>query len=139
MSIIGTVESAAVDVVPGGGYVKLALKLAPYLAIALLIGAVLWLRGSVKDANAAKDKALVERNQYKAVNEANAKTIAALSQRQTDNDKIAQAVAAVAAANNVRTETTRQALRNAQNEPSVRNWASEPVPISVQHALKPAN
>lgn len=139
MSIIQTVESAAVDVVPGGGYVKLALKLAPYLAIALLIGAVLWLRGSVKDANAAKDKALVERNQFKAVNEANAKTIAALSQRQTDNDKIAQAVAAVAAANNVRTETTRQALRNAQNEPSVRNWASEPVPISVQHALKPAN
>lgn len=116
-----------------------ALRFGPYIAIMLLIGAILWLRGDLVGAKADRKAAIVERNQYKAANEANTKIIQGFSARQVDNDAIAAAVANRLAANSQKTETVRQRIRSAANEPGVRDWASMPVPSSVQRALTPSN
>lgn len=132
------VTDAATAAIPGIGWkskLKLALRFAPYVAIAALLIYALILRESNTSLEGERDAARVERDQYKASDEANTKTIEAFSRRQIDNDAIARAVADALASNNRRTERTRQALREATNEPEVRDWANMPVPGSVQRAL----
>lgn len=119
------------------GYVKLALKLAPFLAIAILIGVVLWMRGTNNKLEGERDIAVAENVQLLATNQQNAKTIEGFGKRQIDNDAIANAVAAKLAANSKYTEATRQALKDANHDPNVRAWAVVPVPDSVRRALSP--
>jgi hypothetical protein len=118
-------------------YWKLALKAAPFLAIAILIGVVLWMRGTNNQLQGERDLAVAENVQLLATNQQNAKTIEGLGKRQIDNDAIANAVAAKLAANSKRTEATRQALKDANHDPNVRAWAAVPVPDSVRRALSP--
>jgi hypothetical protein len=116
-------------------YLKLAKTFGPYVAIALLIFAVLWLRGDVIGAKSERDLANVQVGLLQQANAANVKIIEAFGQQREDNDKIAEAVAEAVASNNRAVDLTRQRLREAQDEPGVRDWYNEPVPGSVQDAL----
>jgi hypothetical protein len=42
---MNVIEEAAIAAVPGGSGLRLAIKLAPFIAIALLVGFILWQRG----------------------------------------------------------------------------------------------
>lgn len=117
------------------GYVALARKFGPYIAIALLIGAVFWLRGDIIAAKSERDLAKVEVGLLQEANKANVAVIEALGQARADNDKIAEAVAEAMAANNAAENAALQRLKEAQNEPGVSDWYSVPVPGSVQDAL----
>lgn len=118
------------------GYVKLALKFGPFIAIALLLGFVLWQRGSLNKANGERDLAVEQSKALGEVVVANNKTIADLGKRQIDNDAIAVAVAKRLEGNRAHTEGQRQAIRNANNDPTVRNWADTPVPNSLRRILE---
>lgn len=136
MSLVGQAESVALGVVPGGGWFRLALKLAPFILIALLVGYVLWQRGTVNKLSGERDLAVTQANALGDIVIADNKTITSLSQRQIDNDAIANAVAKRLDSNRARTEGQRQDIRNATNDPSVRNWANTPVPSSVRTVLE---
>lgn len=130
------VEEAAVAAVPGAGWFKIALKLAPFIIIALLVGYVLWQRGSLNKAVGERDLAVTQANALGDIVLADNKTITSLSKRQIDNDAIAAAVAKRLDSNRALTEGQRQAIRNANNDPSVRNWADTLVPDSVRGILE---
>lgn len=119
------------------GYLKAAKIFGPLLVIAILIGVVLWMRGTNNQLQGERDLAVAENVQLLATNQQNAKTIEGFGKRQIDNDAIANAVAAKLGANSKRTEATRQALKDANHDPNVRAWASVPVPDSVRRALSP--
>jgi hypothetical protein len=136
MGMIGEVESVAVAAVPGGTGLKLALKLAPYIAFALLVGIILWQRGSINSISGERDLAQLQAKSLGDIVIADNKTIVKLGERQVDNDAIAAAVAKRLDSNRAQTEGQRQAIRNASNDPTVRDWANQPVPGSVRHVLE---
>lgn len=129
------VEQALEAAAPEIRVVKIVWKFAPFVAIALLIGAVFWLRGDLAKSNAKYDEAKTQVDTLQFVNDNNAKLMQSMVDRQIDNDKIAKAVEAAVAASNKATNASREKLKGMQNEPGVRDWFNEPVPSSVQGAL----
>jgi hypothetical protein len=133
---MNAIEEAAIAAVPGGSGLRLAIKLAPFIAIALLVGFILWQRGSLNKANGERDLAVEQSRALGDVVVAQNGTIKQMSQRQIDNDAIAEAVAKRLDTNRAHTEGQRQAIRNANNDPTVRNWADTAVPNSLRTILE---
>jgi hypothetical protein len=133
------VEDAALAAVPGGSGLKLALKLGPFIAIALLIGFVLWQRNTISTQGGKLNLAAQQITDLTAANASAQVTINGFAQQRIDNDAIAAAVAKRLESNRAQTEGQRQAIRNATNDPSVRNWANQPVPSSVRNVLETAH
>lgn len=130
------VEDAALAAVPGGSGLKLAMKLGPYIAIALLIGFVLWQRNTISTQGGRLNVAAQQITDLTAANASAQAQIDKFAQQRIDNDAIAAAVAQRLETNRAQTEGQRQAIRNATNDPTVRNWANQPVPSSVRHVLE---
>lgn len=117
-------------------YLKLALKFGPYIAIALLIGFLLYQRGNLATATGERDAALVHAAQLAATNAANQRTMQGMAAQRIDNDAIATAVATRLQDNQVREVHTQTVIREAiRNDPTVRTWADSPIPDSVRSAL----
>lgn len=136
MSIIGTVESV---VSPNPlSKVKLALKIAPFVLLAILLGIVLWQRNSLTDKSAKLEAASGAVSRLEATNAANQKTINDFAQQRVDNDAIAEAVASRIDVNRAATQAVNNKLKDAyRNDPNVRTWADMPIPDSVRRAINP--
>lgn len=130
------VEDAALAAVPGGSGLKLAMKLGPFIAIALLIGFVLWQRNTISTQGGRLNVAAQQITDLTAANASAQAQIDKFAQQRIDNDAIAAAVAQRLDTNRAHIEGQRQAIRNASNDPSVRNWANQPVPSSVRNVLE---
>jgi hypothetical protein len=115
---------------------KLALKASPFIAIGLLLMAVLWLRGNNAKIAGERDQAVIVRDLYKKANDQNKLVIEGFAKQRIDNDAIATAVASKLEGNRARTEQSRRQLREAQNDPNVRNWANQPVPNGMRRILE---
>lgn len=135
MSLATDVALSAVPGVGFGSKLKLALRALPFLAILGLIVYVLILREGNASLEGERDTARIERDQFKASAEQNAAVIEGFSKQRLDNDAIARAVSAAVTANQRRTEQTRQALKEVQNDPIVREWAIVPIPDLVRRLL----
>jgi hypothetical protein len=135
---MNVVEDVALAAVPGGSGLKLALKLGPFIAIALLIGFVLWQRNTISTQGGRLNVAAQQITDLTAANASAQAQIDKFAQQRIDNDAIAAAVAQRLDSNRAHTEGQRQAIRNASNDPSVRNWANQPVPSSVRNVLETA-
>lgn len=132
------VEDAALAAVPGGSGLKLAMKFGPFIVIALLIGFVLFQRNTISTQSGKINLAAQQITDLTAANASAQAQIDKFAQQRIDNDAIAAAVAQRLETNRAQTEGQRQAIRNATNDPTVRNWANQPVPSSVRHVLETA-
>lgn len=117
------------------GYVKLALKLGPFIAIALLIGFVLWQRNTISTQSGKLNVAAQQIVDLTAANASAQATIDSFAERRIDNDAIAAAVAQRLDSNRAHTEGQRQAIRNASNDPTVHDWAAMPIPDLIRRLL----
>lgn len=117
---------------------KIAALIGTGVIIVGLVMAVLWMRGNNAKLAGEVDVVTLQRDTAIQANKENEKTIEAFRQQRVDNDAIATAVASKLSLNRARTERSRQAIRNAQDDPTVRAWANEPVPDSVSRAINPA-
>lgn len=111
----------------------LPIKLA---AFALLICALLWVRGENAKLNGRLKASEIVNTYLTKANEQNERVIEGFSKQRLDNDAIAAAVAKRLDSNRARTEATRQGIRNASNDPKVRAWADSPVPGGVRDAIE---
>ena len=113
------------------------LRFGPYIALALLVGVVLWQRAHI--AEQAGDLK-VERAKVADMTEANktlSQTIDMVTRQRVDNDAIAAAVTAALQGNTQREVQTKTIIERAvQNDPAVRDWGGVPVPSSVREALR---
>lgn len=113
------------------------LRFGPYIALALLVGVVLWQRAHI--AEQAGDLK-VERAKVADMTEANktlSQTIDMVTRQRVDNDAIAAAVTAALQGNLQREVQTKTIIERAvQNDPAVRDWGGVPVPSSVREALR---
>jgi hypothetical protein len=133
---MNAVEDVALAAVPGGSGLKLALKFGPFIAIALLLGFILWQRNTISEQKGSLHVAQQQINDLNAANASAQVTINSFSQQRIDNDAIADAVAKRLDTNRAQTEGQRQAIRTASNDPKVRDWANQPVPSSVRNVLE---
>ncbi len=115
---------------------KIAAFLGTTVVIVGLVIAVLWLRGNNAKLAGEVDVVKIERDGAIKANKANEEAIEAFKRQRVDNDAIANAVASKLNSNRARTERSRQAIRNAQNDPNVRAWANQPVPSGVRSAIE---
>ena len=114
-----------------------ALKLAPWLAIALLGAAVLWLRGDLASAKAERDAAQVRVADMEAANASLAESLDLVRRQRADNDAIAQMLSAALAGNSARETITRETITEvSRNDPETRAWADTPVPLGVRDGLR---
>jgi hypothetical protein len=104
-----------------------------------LIGFVLWQRNTISTQGGKLNLAAQQITDLTAANASAQVTINGFAQQRIDNDAIAAAVAKRLESNRAQTEGQRQAIRNATNDPSVRNWANQPVPSSVRNVLETAH
>lgn len=113
------------------------LRFGPYLALALLVGVVLYQRAHI--AEQAGDLK-VERVKVADMTEANktlSETIDKVTRQRVDNDAIAAAVTAALQGNLQREVQTKTIIERAvQNDPATRDWAGVPVPDGVREALR---
>jgi hypothetical protein len=116
-------------------YVKLVLKFGPYIAIALLVAAVLWYRGDLAKSEGDKKALGIELQTTIEANKEAKKTVDAIRAQRVDNDAIADEIAKKLAANRALFDRTTVLLKEARNDPKVRSWADTPVPGSVRAAL----
>jgi hypothetical protein len=117
-------------------YVSIALKAAPYVLIALLIGVVLWMRNDLTATKADRDKAQAAVAELGAVNAANAKEIEQAKAAAAIND---QAVIDLnkqifdLRAKSLKSESNVQ--RIIVNDPKSKIWADMPVPDELRNAI----
>jgi hypothetical protein len=111
----------------------LAIKL---VAFGLLIIGLFAMKAQNASLHGKLDVAAQQIADITATNAANVATINQLAQRQIDNDAIAAAVTKRLETNRAHTEGQRQAIRNANNDPTVRNWADTAVPNSLRGILE---
>lgn len=115
----------------------IARKLAPFVIIALLAGAVLWLRGDITRIRAEREAAKVQVATVTKANETLARSLETVQQQRIDNDAIAAAVALRIGENRtVETRTNTIIQEKAANDPVTRDWLSVPVPDGVREALR---
>ncbi len=105
----------------------------PLVGLLLL---VLWQRNSLTDKTAKLDAANVQVTSLTSANKADQDAFAALRGARVDNDAIAAAIAAKLGDNRTIETNTRTIIeRAARDDPATRDWASQPVPLSVRGAL----
>ena len=109
----------------------------PYIIIVALVMVVLFYRGDMIKANAAKDQAVAEATQLRQINKENAETLKRLADAKADNDRIVKELAEDVAAIRARGNTARITIQEAKrNDPAIRSWADTPVPGRVRDALE---
>jgi len=117
-------------------YLALARKFAPWLAFALLIAAVGYLR---LDSKAKAAKLELAESRVADVEDANRfirQALDAVAAQRADNDAIAADVAARLSGNAVREVHTQTVIEKAIfHDPTSRNWADEPIPDSLRAGL----
>jgi hypothetical protein len=113
-------------------YVSLALKAAPYVAIALLIGVVLYMRTDLANANAASAAYKSQAEQLAAINADNAKQLADANAARVANDAIVSdlnnQLAALRTNNAAAQATARKVIAN---DPASHVWAATAVPVGL--------
>ncbi len=115
----------------------LARKLAPIVIIALLIAAVLWLRGDLTRVRAEREAAKVQVATVTKANEPLARSLDTIREQRVDNDAIAATLAAAIGDNRMVETRTNTIIREAAaNDPVVYDWLGQPVPGSVREALR---
>ncbi len=116
-------------------YAAIGLKLAPYVAVAILLAVVLWFRGDLAKAEGAKKALAVELQGALDANKEAAKTVEGFRAQRVDNDAIAEAILKRFIANRALFERRTILLKEARNDPTVKPWADTPVPGRVRKAL----
>lgn len=112
----------------------------PLFVIVPLAFAILFMRNTISRQDGEIKVAKVEVANLTKANEQNAKVIETFKQMQVDNEAIAQNVAALLAGNNTREVHTREVIERLKNDdPVVRDWANQPVPIGVRRAIAAPN
>jgi hypothetical protein len=115
---------------------RAALKLLPYVGIALLFAIVLFQRNEITGKAAKLEAAELANKSLATANDQNQRVIADFAKQRIDNDKIAAAVASKIETNSVREIRTNTIIQEAlNNDPQVRDWANVPVPAGVRAAL----
>ncbi|QJD54502.1 hypothetical protein P9A30_gp60 [Sphingomonas phage Lucius] len=108
----------------------------PFLAIAGLVMALLYMRGDIASLKAAKDRAEAKAATLESVNKTNARVIEGFTQQRIANDAIIQQLTGVKTANAERETTVRTIIeKEARNDPVVRDWLNQPVPSGVRRAV----
>lgn len=111
----------------------LAIKL---VAFGLLVVGLFAMKAQNASLKGKLETAEVVNGMLTEANKQNERVIEGFSRQRLDNDAIAAAVTKRLESNRARTETARQGIRNAQNDPSVRAWADTAVPIGVRNAIE---
>lgn len=121
-------------------YLSLALKLAPYAVIAVLIGVVLWYRAEVKDANAAELAAKTALETAVAANAQQAETITRLTALREQNDKLLLDFTTKLSEFTAATEETQASIRGLeQSNAEVKDYLATSVPADLRGVLNRAN
>lgn len=108
----------------------------PFLAIAGLVMALLYMRGDLASMKADKDRAEAKAATLQAVNDTNAKVIEGFAAQRLANDAIIQRLGEIKTLNLGRETTVRTIIeKEARNDPVVRDWLNQPVPIGLQRAI----
>ncbi|MAQ09593.1 MAG: hypothetical protein CMQ11_07140 [Gammaproteobacteria bacterium] len=108
----------------------------PFLAIAGLVMALLYMRGDLASMKADKDRAEAKAATLESVNKTNAKVIEGFTQQRIANDAIIQQLTGARTANATRETTVRTIIeKEARNDPVVRDWLNQPVPSGVRRAI----
>lgn len=108
----------------------------PFLAIAGLVMALLYLRGDLAKMKADRDAAQTKAATLQAVNDTNAKVIEGFAAQRLANDAIIQRLGEIKTVNLGRETTVRTIIeKEARNDPVVRDWLNQPVPIGLQRAI----
>jgi len=109
-----------------------SLRLAPYLAMGLLLIGLLWYRGNAIDAEAARDKARAELALAVAANEENQKTIDIMAERDRRKDVLLGEIFKQVEAINKNTADAAQGIVDLEkaNE-DVRKYLGDRVPPSL--------
>lgn len=116
---------------------RLALGLACMVALAALVGVILWQRGDLEKAKRERDDWKDTSQQLQRANADNVRTIASLKKARDDNDALAKDLQAKLNANASREVETRTIIREVvRNDPVARSWADSPVPDSLRNAAQ---
>lgn len=108
----------------------------PFLAIAGLVMALLYMRGDIASLKADKDRAEAKAATLESVNKTNARVIEGFAAQRLANDAIIQQLAGARTANATRETTVRTIIeKEASNDPVVRDWLNQPVPSGVRRAI----
>ncbi|QJD54557.1 hypothetical protein [Sphingomonas phage Kharn] len=108
----------------------------PFLAIAGLVMALLYMRGDIASLKADKDRAEAKAATLESVNKTNARVIEGFAAQRLANDAIIQQLAGARTANATRETTVRTIIeKEARNDPVVRDWLNQPVPSGVRGAI----
>lgn len=115
------------------------LKLAPYVVIAALVAAVLWYRGEMKGADAARDKASAELSLVRDANEKQAALIDQLACRKERDEQIVADISSKLAGINQTLADTSQAISGLEKDyESVRAYLASLVPDPLRRVLNRA-
>lgn len=108
----------------------------PFLAIAGLVMALLYMRGDLASMKADKDAAQTKAATLESVNKSNVAIIEGFAAQRLANDAIIQRLGEIKAGNVERETTVRTIIeREARNDPTVRDWLNQPVPSGVRGAI----
>lgn len=108
----------------------------PFLAIAGLVMALLYMRGDLASMKADKDAAETKAATLESVNKSNVAIIEGFAAQRLANDAIIQRLGEIKAGNVERETTVRTIIeREARNDPTVRDWLNQPVPSGVRGAI----
>lgn len=111
-------------------------KLIPYAAIAALIAAVLWYRGEMIDADAARDKAHAELLVFKDTNEKQALLIEQITRRKERDEQILADISSkLAGINQNLTETNESISGLEKANEGVREYLKSLVPDALRGLL----
>lgn len=117
-------------------YLAFAKTFGPYFAIGALLMVVLFYRGDMIKAKAAKEQAVAEAVSLRTVNEANSKAMKLLSESQAQNTQILKDLGLSIAEIDARRDATRTVIKESiRNDPAVKSWADGAIPGRVRDAL----
>lgn len=116
--------------------VATALRLAPYFAIALLLGAVLWFRGEAISEAAERKAVEVQLTEVRAANDAQKAAIERLTARRAADDALLAELNGSIATLRETAEATQLSIQGLErtNE-QVRTYLASPVPSDLRRLL----
>lgn len=107
-----------------------------WFALAGLLFVVLYMRGDIASLKSRAEQAEAKAATLEAVNKTNAKVIEDFAAQRLANDAIIQQLTAGRQATATRETTVRTIVeKEARNDPQVRDWLNQPVPVSVRNAV----
>ena len=117
-------------------YLSLALKLAPYVVIAALIGAVLWFRGEAIDEAAKRSTAEAQLATAVSANKEQAETITRLTALREQNDKLLLDFTTKLSEFTQATEETQASIRGLETtNAEVKDYLSVAIPADLRGVL----